>query len=677
MYSRIFTLIFFIAFFCEDCNAQCTTLGQNPSTAFPVCGTTTFQQTTVPICASNDLYVPGCSGTGSALYQNKNPFWYKFTCFSSGTLGFVITPIDGGDDYDWQLYDITGQNPNAVYTVSSLVISGNWAGTYGLTGAAAGGVNYIQCASNPVDNKPTFAAMPNLIVGHDYLLLISHFTDSQSGYTLSFGGGSASITDPKEPHLQSARAACDGTQTTIKLNKRMKCNSLTASGSEFSIIPALANVVAATAIGCTGGFDMDSLLLTLDTPLAPGNYTITINNGTDGNTLKDNCDRTIPVGEQITMVVYPVFPTPMDSINPLKCLSDELQLVFRKNIRCSSIAADGTDFVVTLISGTTPVTVIGAAGVCDNNGLSPVIKVKLLAPIPTKGTYQIMLVAGSDGNTIIDECGQETPAGAVLNFYSKDTVNADFIYGLKYGCQRDTVNYFHNGANEVNSWKWSFDNLRTSTLQSPSILYSSFGLKQAQLIVSNGVCRDTSTQTIFLDNELKAGFEATNVVCPGDLATFKDTSTGNIVSWNWNFGNGNSSNLHSPPLQTYLPPSVTTIVIAQLIVTNNLGCTSSAMQKIIVPNNCYIAVPGAFTPNSDGINDYLYPLNAYKAINLLFRVYNRFGQLMFETRDWTRKWDGNFRGQGADPGTYVWILQYINSDTGKKVEQKGTTILIR
>src|SRR5437016_4766902 len=70
----------------------CTTLGQTPSTAFPVCGTTTFHQSTVPLCATNDIIVPGCTSDG-ANYQNKNPFFYKFTCFVSGTLGFIITPI--------------------------------------------------------------------------------------------------------------------------------------------------------------------------------------------------------------------------------------------------------------------------------------------------------------------------------------------------------------------------------------------------------------------------------------------------------------------------------------------------------------------------------------------------------------------------------------------------------
>ena len=88
-------------------------------------------------------------------------------------------------------------------------------------------------------------------------------------------------------------------------------------------------------------------------------------------------------------------------------------------------------------------------------------------------------------------------------------------------------------------------------------------------------------------------------------------------------------------------------------------------------------MPSAFTPNGDGINDYLYPLNAYKAAGLEFRVYNRYGQLVFQTTDWTRRWDGTVGGARAPVGTYVWTLRYTNTETGAKVVQKGTSMLIR
>src|SRR6516164_1142666 len=89
----------------------CTVLGQTPATAFPVCGTSVFHQDQVPICTNG--YIPVNCHDG-ALYSDKNPFWYRFTCFVSGTLGFQITPKTLSDDYDWQLFDITGHDPSEV-----------------------------------------------------------------------------------------------------------------------------------------------------------------------------------------------------------------------------------------------------------------------------------------------------------------------------------------------------------------------------------------------------------------------------------------------------------------------------------------------------------------------------------------------------------------------------------
>ena len=667
-------LSFLLIYTCTKAQV-CTALGQNPSTAFPVCGTSTFNQNTVPICNSASLFVPGCTGSGNANYQNKNPYWYKFTCYQSGSLGFLITPNDLNDDYDWQLYDITGHNPDDVYTNNSLVVTGNWAGTFGLTGASSGGVNFIQCASDPAAKLNSFAQMPALIAGHNYILLISHFTDSQSGYALSFGGGTANITDPLLPHLLNATPSCDGSEIRVKLNKKMKCSSLASDGSDFAINMPGATITNARSTQCSSGFDMDSIILTVSPVLIPGNYLLKIKNGNDGNTLMDNCDRLIPVGESLAVNVIPIVPTLLDSITKPGCAPQTLELVFKKGIKCNSIAADGSDFAVT---GPVSVTVSGAAGNCVN-GITAKILVQLSAPLQVGGIYTITLKPGSDGGTLTDECDKVTPPSS-LSFVIKDTVNADFTYSITYGCQTNIVAYSYASANSVNSWNWNFDNLRSSSLQNPVISYSNFQPKNTTLTVSNGVCSDTASATIIFDNLLKAGFEITALVCPGDPAIIKNNTVGKVITnWAWIFGNGKTSSLKDPPPQMYNNPVTATVqrIPVQLIVRNNFGCQDTAVKFIQVVNNCFIAVPSAFTPNGDGLNDYLYPLNAYKASNLQFSVYNRFGQRIFYTTNWTNKWDGRYKGQPADAGTYVWILTFINTDTNKAVKQKGTSILIR
>ena len=653
---------------CAGAQNACTTLGQNPATAFPVCGTSVFSQTTVPNCGGKRI--PGPCATTDSL-TDTNPFWYKFTCFSPGTLGFLIKPDDLGDDYDWQLFDITGHDPHDVYTDKTLFVSCNWSGNTGLTGASSAGRSLNNCAGT---SYPTFSSMPTLKLNHDYLLLVSHFTKfkpGQAGYELSFGGGTASITDTIPPALKSLSSSCDATKIYIKLNKKMKCSSLALDGSDFAISPAVVKINSATAF--CNGFDMDSVELNLNDRLPVGNYTISVKNGTDGNTLLDNCGRNIPVANSLPLNILPLAPTPMDSMVPVKCAPQSLQLIFRKNILCNSVASDGSDFMV---NGPSPVSVVSTTTNCVNTVTKSII-LNLSSPIVNGGTYRIILKTGNDGNTIVDECSEQTKVGSALSFNVKDTVSADFSYQIAAGCKQDTVLFMHDGKQQVNRWLWQLDYNGTSNLQNPVTYFNSFGTKQIILSVSNGFCSDTVTKNIILDNELKAAFETNNTLCPEDTAVFKNTSIGNIVSYDWNFKNGNFSTDENPSPQKYPVLLDEKNYAVTLVVKSNLGCYDTAVNNIRVLKSCYIAVPNAFTPNGDGLNDFLYPLNAFKADNLEFKVYNRLGQLVFHSNDWTQKWDGTVKGDPQDAGIYVWTLNYILRDTGKHIFMKGSTVLIR
>lgn len=650
--------------------AQCSALGQTPATAFPVCGTNLFKQSTVPFCSNGNM--PNTCADG-ASYQDKNPFWYKFTCFTAGTLGFEISPDNKDDDYDWELFDVTGHDIAEVYTNQSLVVSNNWSSNPDSTGTSINGTGKQNCAGPTFPNQ---SAMPMLVVGHEYLLMVSHYTDTQNGYSLSFTGGTASITDPTNPSFQSARAICDGQTMTVKLNKKMKCSSLSADGSDFNVTPNRAPITAAVGVGCSLGFDTDSIILTLASPLPVGSYIITAQNGIDSNTMLDNCSRQIPIGDNKTVTVLPQFPTPMDSIAPIACAPNVLHLVFKTPMRCGSVAANGSDFVIT---GPSNIVISGAAGVCDSSGTGNIINVFLSTPISVAGTYTITLQTGNDGNTVINECGQPTAAGSFLNFIGYDTVSANFTYSVGYSCLTDTITCFHNGNNGTNSWNWTFDNGNKSRLQNPPAqTYTSDGTKNITLAVTNGICADTATANITILNTItvKAGIIAPVFVCPNDTAVFKDSSQGKILNWYWDFGNGNTSTDQNPAAQYFQPTNISALLTATLTVTN-ASCADTTAKRYTLVNTCYVDVPTGFTPNGDGLNDFLYPLNAYKADNLTFRVYNRLGQLLYETKDWTQKWDGRYHGEPQPTGAYVWMLQYTNHDTGKKYNLSGTSVLIR
>ncbi|HEY1214994.1 MAG TPA: PKD domain-containing protein, partial [Bryobacteraceae bacterium] len=617
---------------------SCTLAGQTPATAFPVCGTGAFAQKTVPVCVNGDLPSPSCTGV---VYSDLNPYWYKFTCFKTGTLGLLISPNNSGDDYDWELFDVTGQSINIVYsTASQVVVASNWSGVPGNTGTSATASSLYECASTPTTNPPPFSKMPNLVQGHNYLLMVSHFSGSdQSGYSLSFNGGTASITDTTPPALRSASPICDGTRIQIALNKNMQCSSLAADGSDFTLSPAPpgVKVVGAYAVNCSG-FDLDTLVVVTNGPLSAGDYSVVMNTGTDGNTLLDVCGTPIPVGQSLSFHLVPPGPTPMDSIAPVGCAPDVLQLVFKKKINCATIAGDGSDFTV---QGSTPVTVVGAYGQCDTGNMTYSVMVKLSAPIVKAGSYRIYLAPGSDGNTLLDECGFLSPPGS-LPFTTGDTVSADLMTDqILLGCKADTIIYQYPTVNGVTQWQWIFDGTDTSLAQDPPArIYSVFGTKNVRLVVSNGYCSDTVSVSPVLGNAIKAALEVPNILCPKDNATYLDKSTGDLDSWTWDFGDGSGFSGETPPEHLYPLTGIETLYTVTLVVGNAIGCYDTAAQNIDVLRSCYIAVPNAFTPNGDGLNDYLYPLNAYKADHLTFKVFNRFGQMVFESHEWTQKWDG-------------------------------------
>jgi gliding motility-associated-like protein len=655
----------------------CGGLGQTPVSAFPVCGTFAFTQTTVPECAGRSIPTP-CGAT--AGYSDKNPYWYKFTCYASGSFAFTITPKNLGDDYDWQLFDITGHNPMDIYTDASLIVSANWSGSYGVTGTSASAKNAFECASNPTAGISTYSKLPNIIAGHEYILLISHFDDgTQSGYDLSFptgqqsGAGNSSIVDPVIPAMKNVYGICDGSEIVVVINKKVKCNSLAADGTDFSVSgPVAIGVLSATAGSCSNSFDMDTVRLKLNRIMAPGTYTVTAKVGSDGNSLVDNCNNSLP-GQQGKLNFIPAVPTPMDSIIPVTCIKDTLQLVFSKPMMCSSIAADGSDFTIT---GPVPVTVKSAKGVCSN-GVSTYINILLAAPIRANGVFTITLKRGSDGNTLIDECSEVTPAGSSLSFTTKNITTADFQATVAPGCKYDTLRLVHGGYGGTTQWQWLVDSVPYSNAQNPILISRAFGVYRASLAVANGFCTDTASKLFTLpDLSVKARFNSADSLCPTDALVFTDNSTSNATSWLWKFGNGNTSSIQDPPAQSYPLTGRPTQYTVSLTASNS-QCSDIAYKIITTLASCYIAVPSAFTPNGDGINDYLYPLNAFKADELIFQVFNRYGQVVFESKDYSKKWDGRYKGLPQPSGTYVWIFSYTLRGTGEKVNLKGTTVLIR
>ena len=104
----------------------------------------------------------------------------------------------------------------------------------------------------------------------------------------------------------------------------------------------------------------------------------------------------------------------------------------------------------------------------------------------------------------------------------------------------------------------------------------------------------------------------------------------------------------------------------------------SKMDTIEVYQQCDfpIYMPTAFTPNNDNLNDRYSVPPLVKNQLLKLQIFNRWGQLLYETRNASQGWDGRFKGQPLDSGVFIYFLE-MRGLSGQTITQKGSFILIR
>ncbi|MDI1354280.1 MAG: gliding motility-associated C-terminal domain-containing protein [bacterium] len=282
----------------------------------------------------------------------------------------------------------------------------------------------------------------------------------------------------------------------------------------------------------------------------------------------------------------------------------------------------------------------------------------------TKGTVKLTLNSGPTS------CGAAMDS-LVLSFKTKPKA----LFTFSSTCLGTATSFTDLSVSQstlkVVSWLWRF-NSDTSTKQHPKYTYKTVGQNTAALIVSDGICSDSTKRTLFVNPLPKSSFNYENV---GRYSVqFIPTATvsnGALVSWNWLFGDAGNSNVKDP-LHAY-PDSGR--YVASLLVMSDSSCVGNFSYTVIVPPVGEPAVPSGFTPNDDGVNDILFvkggPFNT-----LDFRVFNEWGEQIFQSNIQSSGWDGRYKEAPQPVGKFIWTVNGELID-GKKVKMAGEVILHR
>jgi gliding motility-associated-like protein len=191
-------------------------------------------------------------------------------------------------------------------------------------------------------------------------------------------------------------------------------------------------------------------------------------------------------------------------------------------------------------------------------------------------------------------------------------------------------------------------------------------------VASVNACGTGTASITIVQYTIGVSFTANPTVGVGPLVvTFTNTST-NANSYNWFFGNGNSSNAQDPGAQTYNNPGTYTVVL----VGQNGNCEGyDTLTVTVLADNPYIIIPNVFTPNGDHVND-VFHVSALNIKEFHCTVYDRWGLEMFAWDDVKSGWDGSVSGKSASDGTYFYIIR-AKDILDKEVTEKGTFILMR
>jgi gliding motility-associated-like protein len=159
---------------------------------------------------------------------------------------------------------------------------------------------------------------------------------------------------------------------------------------------------------------------------------------------------------------------------------------------------------------------------------------------------------------------------------------------------------------------------------------------------------------------------------PGDQFQLNATSAATFYSWSPVTGLSNP-NIPNPVL-TVGP--VGSDVLYQVIASTAAGCKGEGYVHLKVYNGPELYVPSAFTPNGDGLNELFYPFPVGIRSIKYFKVFNRWGQLLFSSTTLYKGWDGKLQGVEQPTGVYVFMTQGVDKN-GKLLTHQGTVTLIR
>jgi gliding motility-associated-like protein len=243
---------------------------------------------------------------------------------------------------------------------------------------------------------------------------------------------------------------------------------------------------------------------------------------------------------------------------------------------------------------------------------------------------------------------------------------------------------FTNTTVGGNKYLWDFGDGKTSTDMNPNHIFNTPGIYTVSLTVinTNGGCTVTTTKNNYINvypNPIAEFTASTYTITSLYNEVYFNNNSKNASSYLWSFGdNSNSVSTEQNTSHTY-DPTVLQNYVVTLIAKNEYGCVDTTKTIIKMTEDVVVFVPNAFTPDGDEFNNTFIPTIASGIDSYQYElfIYNRWGEVIFESHDAHVGWDGTFQGQICQDGSYTWLINLKKASVDSRVSKFGSVTLLR
>jgi len=259
--------------------------------------------------------------------------------------------------------------------------------------------------------------------------------------------------------------------------------------------------------------------------------------------------------------------------------------------------------------------------------------------------------------------------------------NAIVHSNVTIGCSPLVVNFTADTTNQVAAYQWSTNNGGSGSGVNTTMNFNNTGCYNVTLVATMLGCVTTNTISnyICVAPDPVANFSVSiNTFTEYNQNVLFDNSSTGAISYTWNFGDGNSSNEENP---AHLYGSVTSGETINLFAFSSSGCMDSVSITIPYQESELFYIPNTFTPDGNMYNETFVPqfTSGFDIYSYHMEIFNRWGELIFETFNLEHGWDGSYGLEGLDAiqGTYTYKISIKSPSVDKHMIYTGHVNLIR